>query len=274
MGYKSTGGGVELLIETILSPQRALVHCRASKRPKLGGTIKIAAHIIAEVIASHDNLLEIEFSGDLPVFEILTRYGQVPLPRYMQRSAETFDATRYQTVYAQPPGSVAAPTAGLHFDTALLEALQRRGIKIAYVTLHVGAGTFQPVRVEDLSQHSLHAEYAELTAKTCAEIQHAQQQGGRVIAVGTTTVRTLETAALSGTLTPFAGETRLFIRPGFHFNCVNALITNFHLPESTLLMLVCAFGSYTHVMRAYAEAITHKYRFYSYGDAMWITHAV
>ena len=270
-GRKESGGRVEVLIERLQQGRRALAHIRASKAPRAGVFLLLDGGLEAEVLGRDDDLFELEFCGDAPVLELLERHGHVPLPPYIERGDEAADRERYQTVYARRPGAVAAPTAGLHFDQALLDRLRERGVLSAQITLHVGAGTFQPVRVEDPDKHLMHAEYLEVGEETCAAIEACRARGGRVVAVGTTTVRSLETAAHGGSLRPYAGDTRLFIRPGFRFNAVDALITNFHLPESTLLMLVAAFGGYDQVMRAYRHAVTAGYRFYSYGDAMFLS---
>ena len=271
-GRKESGGQVEVLVERLLEEERrVLAHVRASKSPRPGVFLLLEGGIEAEVLGREEDLFLLEFCGDTPVLELLERHGHVPLPPYIDRGDESADRERYQTVYAQRPGAVAAPTAGLHFDEALLERLRERGVQNAKITLHVGAGTFQPVRVDDPATHLMHAEYVEVGADACAAVEACRARGGRVVAVGTTTVRSLETAAQDGTLQPYAGDTRLFIRPGFTFNVVDALITNFHLPESTLLMLVAAFGGYEQVMRAYRHAVDSGYRFYSYGDAMFMS---
>lgn len=271
-GRKESGGQVEVLVERLLEEERrVLAHVRASKSPRPGVFLLLEGGIEAEVLGREEDLFLLEFCGDTPVLELLERHGHVPLPPYIDRGDESADRERYQTVYAQRPGAVAAPTAGLHFDEALLERLRERGVQNAKITLHVGAGTFQPVRVDDPATHLMHAEYVEVGPDACAAVAACRARGGRVVAVGTTTVRSLETAAQDGTLQPYAGDTRLFIRPGFTFNVVDALITNFHLPESTLLMLVAAFGGYEQVMRAYRHAVDSGYRFYSYGDAMFMS---
>lgn len=295
-GTKATGGKVEILVERMLDGQRALVHLKASKPPKIGAMITFAKGVTAEVLQRHDDLYEVGFFTPPPslppqvgeelrntalqgeelksvapqVLDILEAIGHIPLPPYMERADEEADRERYQTVYAKNPGAVAAPTAGLHFDAALLSQLKERGIETAFVTLHVGAGTFQPVRVDNLSEHVMHTEYAEVSAATCDKIAKAKAAGKRVIAVGTTSVRCLETAAQNGTVQPYQGETQIFIYPGYQFRCIDALITNFHLPESTLIMLVCAFAGYETTMYAYQTAVQQQYRFFSYGDAMWI----
>ncbi|MEJ2480436.1 MAG: tRNA preQ1(34) S-adenosylmethionine ribosyltransferase-isomerase QueA [Acidihalobacter sp.] len=270
-GRKESGGRVEVLIERLQQGRRALAHIRASKAPRAGVFLLLDGGLEVEVLGRDGDLFALEFCGDAPVLELLERHGHVPLPPYIERADEAADRERYQTVYARRPGAVAAPTAGLHFDQALLDRLRERGVLSAQITLHVGAGTFQPVRVEDPDEHLMHAEYLEVGEETCAAIEACRARGGQVVAVGTTTVRSLETAALGGSLRPYVGDTRLFIRPGFKFNVVDALITNFHLPESTLLMLVAAFGGYEQVMRAYRHAVAEGYRFYSYGDAMFLS---
>lgn len=273
-GNKLSGGKIEILVERILDDHRALVHCKASKRPKINSQLVFDDSICAEVLSAQNDLLEIKFDSTLSVADILHRYGHMPLPPYIQRHDETQDKERYQTVYAKHLGSVAAPTAGLHFDEALLTKIKNKGISVAYVMLHVGAGTFQNIRVENLDEHVMHHEYAEISEEVCEKIRETKKQHKRVIAVGTTAVRTLETAALSGEIKAFSGETNLFIRPGFEFHCVDAMVTNFHLPESTLLMLVSAFAGLENIKRAYQMAIEQKYRFFSYGDAMFVTRHV
>ncbi|MEC8868639.1 MAG: tRNA preQ1(34) S-adenosylmethionine ribosyltransferase-isomerase QueA [Pseudomonadota bacterium] len=263
-GLKDTGGAVEILVERIDEPTIAYCHVRASKPLKVGRLVHIDDQNL-EVLSRGDELSRILFPID--VLDFLERYGHVPLPPYIGRAAEPDDEQRYQTVYRRVPGAVAAPTAGLHFDDALLEAIRMRGTKIVPVTLHVGAGTFQPVRVEDANQHFMHAERYRIPPSSRREIDHCQ---GRVIAVGTTVVRALESAARTGN---DCGETRLFIRPGFRFDCVDALITNFHLPRSTLLMLVSAFIGNARMRQVYAAAVERGYRFYSYGDAMFCERA-
>ena len=268
LGRKETGGRVEVLIERILATNLALAHIKASKSPKVSTKLILENHVKAEVIGREDDLFELLF--DKGVLASLEQYGHIPLPLYIARQDEEFDRERYQTVYARQKGAVAAPTAGLHFDELILKQLVQKGIQFSYLTLHVGAGTFQPVRMENILEHTMHTEYVEVSKATCEQIKKTKQQGKRVIAVGTTSVRALETACQSGELKPFCGDTRLFIYPGFHFHCIDAMITNFHLPKSTLLMLVCAFGGYENVMKAYQEAIDKQYRFYSYGDCMLV----
>ncbi|MBL8511064.1 MAG: tRNA preQ1(34) S-adenosylmethionine ribosyltransferase-isomerase QueA [Betaproteobacteria bacterium] len=273
-GYKETGGQIEVLIERIVPneaglPHHALAHIRASKSPKPGTRLQFADGVTATMLARVEDLFELDFGAD--TYDILARCGEVPLPPYITNNHHPEDEARYQTVYAKYPGSVAAPTAGLHFDEALLETLRERGIGQAFVTLHVGAGTFRPVRDDDISKHIMHSERYHVPEETVRAVQQTQQRGGRVIAVGTTSLRTLESASQGGSLLAGAGETRLFITPGYRFKTVDRLITNFHLPKSTLLMLVSAFAGHENVMRAYAHAVAEKYRFFSYGDAMWVT---
>ncbi len=275
-GQKASGGKLEILVERILDDHSVLAHVRASKAPKSGTQILLDNGFSAEMVARHDALFELHFAGDLPVLDILNQIGHIPLPPYIDRPDENSDKERYQTVYNQRPGAVAAPTAGLHFDEPLLAALREKGVDFAYVTLHVGAGTFQPVRVERIEDHQMHSEYAEVSADVVEKINAARARGNRVIAVGTTSVRSLETAAQASLkagkpLSPFFGDTSIFIYPGYQYQVVDALITNFHLPGSTLIMLVSAFAGYDHVMNAYQEAVTSGYRFFSYGDAMFIT---
>lgn len=270
-GKKSTGGKVEVLIERVLDTQHVLAHVRASKAPKKGACLLLESAIKAEMIGRDGDLFHLRFISERPVLELLEAYGHIPLPPYIERPDESSDRERYQTVYARNPGAVAAPTAGLHFDNTLLNTIAAKGIATTTVTLHVGAGTFQPVRINDLSQHIMHAEYAEVSEATCKAVADCKARGGRVIAVGTTSVRSLESAAQSGVLKPFQDETRLFITPGYQFNVVDAMVTNFHLPESTLLMLVSAFSGHETIRTGYHHAINNAYRFFSYGDAMFLT---
>jgi len=271
LGHKASGGKVEVLVERLLPEGRVLAHVRASKSPRAGSRLQLADGAVeAEVRARQGDLFELAFTAEIPVLELLERYGHVPLPPYIRRADQQADRGDYQTLFARYPGAVAAPTAGLHFDSGLLQALAARGLDTAFVTLHVGAGTFQPVRVERLADHVMHAEQVEVSASVCAAVEAARARGGRVVAVGTTVVRSLEAAACNGQLQPFRGDTRLFITPGFRFRVVDALLTNFHLPQSTLLMLVCAFAGYAPVMAAYRHAIAQRYRFFSYGDAMFL----
>lgn len=269
-GKKITGGKIEVLVERILNNHCVLAHIRSSKSPKKGCELQLENNLTVKVIDRRDDLFELEFLDEDSVINILENHGHMPLPPYINREDEHFDQDRYQTVYGIHKGAVAAPTAGLHFDHHLLEKIKGIGVQSAFVTLHVGAGTFQPMRVENIAEHVMHSEYAELSAQTIELIHQTKAKGGRVIAVGTTSTRVLESAALSGELKSFQGDTKLFITPGFEFRCVDAMVTNFHLPESTLMMLVCAFAGYDVMMNAYQIAIDHKYRFYSYGDAMFI----
>jgi S-adenosylmethionine:tRNA ribosyltransferase-isomerase len=266
-GRKDSGGEVEILVERVLDPMRALAHVRASKSPRAGRQIRLARGGVVEVLGRAGELFELLFL-DGPVLDVLEAWGEVPLPPYIAHAAESDDERRYQTVYARVPGAVAAPTAGLHFDAPVLEALRTKGVAFASLTLHVGAGTFQPVRVADVSQHVMHSEWYSVTGETVAAVRSAKARGGRVIAVGTTSLRALESAAASGELVAGAAETRLFIVPGYRFRVVERLLTNFHLPRSTLLMLVSAFAGPETIRRAYAHAISQRYRFFSYGDAM------
>ncbi|MGD2113325.1 MAG: tRNA preQ1(34) S-adenosylmethionine ribosyltransferase-isomerase QueA [Gammaproteobacteria bacterium] len=271
LGNKETGGSVEVLVERITAPRRALAHIRASKSPRAGSRLHLAGALRVEVTGRAGELFELSFPDGPEVLDLLTRYGHVPLPPYIGRPDEAADHERYQTVYADKPGAVAAPTAGLHFDTPVLQRLAERGIASAFVTLHVGAGTFQPVRVDNLDEHVMHREYFEIDQAARDRIDAARRHGGRVIAIGTTVVRTLESAFRNGRLEAGRGETALFIRPGYRFRVADALLTNFHLPESTLLMLVCAFAGQGRILRAYRHAIDAGYRFFSYGDAMFIS---
>ncbi len=273
MGQKSTGGQVEVLIERILQDDLALAHVRASKAPKPGSMLRLENAIDVEVVGRRDALFELRFVGDESVLHALESHGHMPLPPYIDRPDEDADKTRYQTVYSEKPGAVAAPTAGLHFDDAILQQLTQKGVTLAFVTLHVGAGTFQPVRVDNIEEHTMHAEYAEVPQQVVDAVAQAKANGGRVIAVGTTSVRSLESASADGELKPFFEDTSIFIYPGYHFNVVDAMITNFHLPESTLMMLISAFAGRDNVMSAYQQAIEQKYRFFSYGDAMFIEKA-
>lgn len=269
---KESGGRVEILIERLLGTHDALAQLRASKPVRPGSVLRVAADTHLQVGARHAGFVAVR-AQEAPFATVLERYGHTPLPPYIQRADEPSDAERYQTVYARQPGAVAAPTAGLHFDTALLSRLEAQGIARASLTLHIGAGTFQPVRAAQIEEHTMHAEWLEVSAALCAQVAETQARGGRVVAVGTTVVRALETAAAGGRLCPFQGDTRLFIYPGYRFRVVDALLTNFHLPESTLLMLVAAFAGHAPVMAAYRHAVAQGYRFFSYGDAMFLTRA-
>jgi S-adenosylmethionine:tRNA ribosyltransferase-isomerase len=297
-GTKDSGGRIELLLERVLTATTALVHARSSKSLKMHSSVQLPGGWTARMLGREGDLYRLEFSGDVLAF--FEAHGEVPLPPYIARAPEDADRERYQTVYARAPGAVAAPTAGLHFDAGIFAALERRQVRHAFVTLHVGAGTFQPVRVDDIDGHEMHVEYLEVPAATCDAIDAAHAAGGRVIAVGTTVVRSLETAAAAAVavpplagealkgaggapkasadvprrgLLPFKGATRIFIKPGYRFRAVDAMVTNFHLPESTLLMLCAAFVGRDALLKAYAHAIRARYRFFSYGDAMFLTPA-
>jgi S-adenosylmethionine:tRNA ribosyltransferase-isomerase len=275
-GQKSTGGKVEVLVERIIDDKRFLAHVRSSKSPKVGSTIRLENKVNAKMVARHGALFEWLIETDKPLLELLDDIGHMPLPPYIDRPDEDSDRERYQTVYNEKPGAVAAPTAGLHFDQQLLQKLKSKGVELAFITLHVGAGTFQPVKVDAIDDHIMHAEYAEVSPEVIEQIKATKARGGRVIAVGTTSVRSLESAALAAEkrgqeLSPFYGDTDIFITPGYEFRIIDALLTNFHLSESTLLMLVSAFAGYDNIKQAYQHAIQEKYRFFSYGDAMFLT---
>ncbi|WP_342607527.1 tRNA preQ1(34) S-adenosylmethionine ribosyltransferase-isomerase QueA [Vibrio tritonius] len=277
-GRKASGGKLEVLVERMLDEHSILAHVRCSKPPKPGTELFLGENdeFQAEMVARHDALFEIRFTSATAVLDILNTIGHMPLPPYIDRPDEDADKERYQTVYNKKPGAVAAPTAGLHFDKPLLEQIKAKGVEFAYVTLHVGAGTFQPVRVDDVENHHMHSEYVEVPQEVVDAIKATRERGGRIIAVGTTSVRSLESAAQDalkkGTeLVPFFGDTEIFIYPGYEYQLVDCLITNFHLPESTLIMLVSAFAGYDHTMAAYHHAVAEKYRFFSYGDAMFIS---
>lgn len=270
-GTKDSGGRVEVLIERILDTHRALAQVRASKPPKPGSGISLDGGVEARVEGRQGDFYELAFVADEPLWQILDRIGHMPLPPYISRADEAGDTERYQTIYARHPGAVAAPTAGLHFDEAMLARFEELGVESAYVTLHVGAGTFQPLRVDDIHAHRMHKEFLRIDQATCDRINAAKASGRRVVAIGTTVMRVLETAAKDGRVTPHEGETDIFIYPGYRFQIADALLTNFHLPESTLLMLVCAFGGMEQVLGAYRYAVQQRYRFYSYGDAMFVT---
>lgn len=265
-GQKSTGGKVELLLERCVTDTQALVHLRASKTPKTDGLLHFDDGCVVRVLDKLDALYKVEFDRDIVSY--LEAFGHMPLPPYIEREDNEMDQSRYQTVFAKELGAVAAPTASLHFDEAMLAELEARGIDTSEITLHVGAGTFQPVRTNDLSEHVMHSEWLDVPQSVCDEIIKTKQQGGRIIAVGTTVVRSLETAAKERDLSAFKGDSQLFIMPGFEFKVIDAMLTNFHLPESTLLMLVSAFSGYEEIKRVYQHAIQNKYRFFSYGDAM------
>jgi S-adenosylmethionine:tRNA ribosyltransferase-isomerase len=278
LGQKSTGGKVEVLVERMLDDHRVLAHVRASKSPKPGATLLLENAIEATMLGRHDALFELSFAGEQTVLELLEAHGHMPLPPYIDRPDEDSDKERYQTVYNEKPGAVAAPTAGLHFDNAILAKLKAKGVQTEFVTLHVGAGTFQPVKVDNVEEHVMHAEYAEVPETVVAAIKATKAAGKRVIAVGTTSMRSLESAAKKADETdelivPFYEDTSIFIYPGFTFKVVDAMFTNFHLPESTLMMLISALAGQDNVMHAYAEAIKNEYRFFSYGDSMFIEKA-
>lgn len=277
LGQKASGGKVEVLIERIVDDNNALAHVRASKAPKPGTDLLLEGAVSVTVTGRQDALFELRFNGDATVLEQLEQYGHMPLPPYIDRPDEQADKERYQTVYNQAPGAVAAPTAGLHFDDALLERLQQKGVNLAYVTLHVGAGTFQPVRVDNILEHKMHSEFAIVPEDVVNAVRATKAAGKRVIAVGTTSVRSLESSALEASkgevLVPYQSDTDIFIYPGFEFKVVDAMFTNFHLPESTLIMLISAFAGKDNVLAAYEQAIEQEYRFYSYGDSMFIEKA-
>ena len=274
-GKKETGGKVEVLVERVLDESRVLAHVRASKSPKADSKLSLDGGVEVTVLGRDGELFELRFEGDVSAINQLEQHGHMPLPPYIERKDEMKDRDRYQTVYAKKQGAVAAPTAGLHFDQPLLDKLADMGVLSTFVTLHVGAGTFQPVRVDNIADHHMHSEYIEVGGDVVKAVEKARARGGRVIAVGTTSVRALESAAseevLSNCLSTYTGDTNIFITPGYRFKVVDGLITNFHLPESTLLMLVCAFSGYDAVMAAYKHAVETGYRFFSYGDAMFLT---
>lgn len=276
-GRKASGGKLEVLVERVLDDHRVLAHVRASKAPKPGTELLLGddESVKATMTARHDALFELHFDDSRDVLSILNDIGHMPLPPYIDRPDEDADRELYQTVYSQRPGAVAAPTAGLHFDEPMLAVLREKGIDMAFVTLHVGAGTFQPVRVDTIEDHIMHAEYAEVPQDVVDAVLACKARGNRVIAVGTTSVRSLESAAQASqnaVIEPFFGDTKIFIYPGYHYRIIDALVTNFHLPESTLIMLVSAFAGYQNTMSAYRQAVAEQYRFFSYGDAMFITH--
>ncbi|MFE8149083.1 tRNA preQ1(34) S-adenosylmethionine ribosyltransferase-isomerase QueA [Brenneria goodwinii] len=275
-GRKASGGKLEVLVERVLDERRVLAHVRASKAPKPGAELLLGDDdsVRATMVARHDALFELHFDDSRDVLSILNDIGHIPLPPYIDRPDEESDRELYQTVYSRRPGAVAAPTAGLHFDEPMLAALREKGVEMAFVTLHVGAGTFQPVRVETIEDHVMHAEYAEVPQEVVDAVLACKARGNKVVAVGTTSVRSLESAAQASKealIAPFFGDTRIFIYPGYHYRIIDALVTNFHLPESTLIMLVSAFAGYQHTMSAYRQAVAEQYRFFSYGDAMFIT---
>ena len=268
-GEKLSGGKLEALIERVIGEHEALAHVRSSRSPKPGSRILLEG-IEVEVVGREGALFHLRFLDERPIITVLEEVGHMPLPPYMERDEIDSDRDRYQTVYAQTPGAVAAPTAGLHFDDALLAALKAKGVSFAFVTLHVGAGTFQPVKVENIEEHHMHSEYIEVSEEVVTAVQTTRANGHKVVAVGTTSVRSLESASQSGEIKAFNGESDIFIYPGYEFKSVDAIITNFHLPESTLIMLVSAFAGQENTMAAYHEAVQNKYRFFSYGDAMFL----
>lgn len=268
---KESGGRAEVLVERVLGQQECLAHVRASRSPRIGTRLQVADQFL-NVTGREEDLFRIGSDG-ASIMSLLEAHGSMPLPPYIERADEPLDRQRYQTVFARQPGAVAAPTAGLHFDEETMAELAARGVRRAQVTLHVGAGTFQPVRSENLDDHHMHSEWLQVPEAVCEAVNDTRRQGRKVIAVGTTVVRALEAAAGDRGLTPFEGDTRLFIRPGYRFRAVDRMLTNFHLPESTLLMLVCAFGGYEAVLAAYREAVAERYRFFSYGDAMLLDPA-
>lgn len=277
LGQKSSGGKVEVLIERVLDEHQVLAHIRANKSPKPGNMLLLESVIEAEMLGREGELFQLHFCHDESVFDLLEQHGHMPLPPYIERPDEEQDKERYQTVYNQKPGAVAAPTAGLHFDDQLLEALRQKGVNTAFVTLHVGAGTFQPVRVDNIKEHQMHSEYAEVPQDVVDAILATKANGGRVVAVGTTSVRSLESAAQASEdnlIEAFSSDTSIFIYPGYQFKVVDAMVTNFHLPESTLIMLVSAFCGKENILHAYNTAVQEKYRFFSYGDAMFLEKQV
>ncbi len=269
-GVKQSGGKVEVLIERVLGEHEVLAQVRASKSPVAGSYLYLSGELDVEVMGREGEFFHLRFNSEVPVLDLLERFGSLPLPPYITHAAEDEDEARYQTVFAREAGAVAAPTAGLHFDAAMLQALADKGVNLTYVTLHVGAGTFQPVRAEFVHEHVMHSECYEIPQTTVDAIEAVRATGGRVVAVGTTSLRALESAAQSGVLQSGTGETRIFITPGFRFRVVDMLLTNFHLPRSTLLMLVSAFGGTDELRAAYRHAVERQYRFFSYGDAMMI----
>ena len=269
-GRKASGGAVEIMLERVTGAHEVIAQLGVSKKPKEGTAIELADGTFARVLGREGEFFKLRFESDEPLEKLLLRLGRMPLPPYIRRAAADTDSERYQTVFAREPGAVAAPTAGLHFDAVLLDRLAARGIESGHVTLHVGAGTFQPMRAERIEDHVMHREWLNVGAGLVEKIRRTRERGARVIAVGTTVVRALESATRDGELAPFAGETQIFIIPGYRFSSVDGLLTNFHLPESTLLMLVSAFAGREFVLDAYRHAVAQRYRFFSYGDAMLI----
>jgi S-adenosylmethionine:tRNA ribosyltransferase-isomerase len=270
-GVKASGGKIEVLVERLLGERNFLAHVRSSKAPKPGTRLLLEGEVWATMLVRHDTLFELVLDEGEAALEVLQRLGHMPLPPYIDRPDDTADRDRYQTVFGKHHGAVAAPTAGLHFDQPLLDAISAKGVDVAYITLHVGAGTFQPVKVNRIEDHHMHGELVEVSGAVCEAVKNTRANGGRVVAVGTTCVRALESASVNGQIAPFKSETHIFIYPGYCFKSVDALVTNFHLSESTLLMLVSAFAGRDLVMSAYAQAIEQGYRFFSYGDAMLVT---
>ena len=270
-GAKESGGKIEILVERMLDDKRLLAHVRASRSPKPGARLLLEGEVWATMVSRQDSLFELQLEGSETVLDVLQRLGHMPLPPYIDRPDETADRERYQTVFGEKHGAVAAPTAGLHFDEALLDAIRTKGVRIVTITLHVGAGTFLPVKVDNIEDHHMHGEIVEVTEEVATAVKHTRANGGRVVAIGTTSVRALEAASAEGDIAAYAGETHIFIYPGYKFKSVDALLTNFHLSESTLLMLVSAFAGRDHVLAAYNEAVAQEYRFFSYGDAMLVT---
>jgi len=273
-GQKETGGKIEVLVERLIDDSTLLAHVRSSKSPKAGTRLILEDNIECFVTGRQDEFFVLQQNSKSDWLSLLQQFGHMPLPPYIQRADEESDRERYQTVFSLKPGAVAAPTAGLHFDQVMLQKLKDKGITIAFVTLHVGAGTFQPVRVDDVSEHIMHAEVVEVSTQVVEQVAETKANGGRVIAIGTTVVRSLESAAQQSSLEPFSGDTRLFITPGFEFKVVDAMLTNFHLPRSTLLMLVSAFAGQEFMLNAYNHAVEQQYRFFSYGDAMFIKNKI
>ncbi|HET9031831.1 MAG TPA: tRNA preQ1(34) S-adenosylmethionine ribosyltransferase-isomerase QueA [Dokdonella sp.] len=269
-GRKQTGGAVEILIERVTGSHEATAQLGVSKKPKEGAAIELADGTIARVLGRDGEFFRLRFESADPLEKLLLKLGRMPLPPYIERTPDAADNERYQTVFAREPGAVAAPTAGLHFDVAMLDQLAARGIESGHITLHVGAGTFQPMRTEKIEEHTMHREWLNVGAELVDKIHHTRARGGRVIAVGTTVVRALESASRNGVLEPFAGETQIFIFPGYRFTSIDGLLTNFHLPESTLLMLVSALAGREFILDAYRHAVAQRYRFFSYGDAMLV----
>jgi len=272
-GHKQTGGKVEILIERVVGERDVLAHMRFSKSPKAGSVIELEGNFQCQLIGRLDDLFHLRFQGEQSLADILDSIGHMPLPPYIERADDDNDQTRYQTVFAQTSGAVAAPTAGLHFDEQMMDRIKAKGVHIAFVTLHVASGTFRPVKVDNLAEHVMHKEYFEVPEATVVAVAATKARGGRVIAIGTTAVRSLESASQGGALQACCGDTDLFITPGYHFKTVDAMLTNFHLPESTLLMLVSAFAGYEPIKKVYQHAIAQAYRFFSYGDAMFIQRA-